>query len=80
MSEEYINYSFFFKKMKGAYIDRFKMAESILKFSLKKLASEWLSLSTNIITSSILLHYEEHMREWNASKHYLLNEEAKHKP
>jgi len=40
INEVYINYSFFFKKMKGAYIERFEITESIFKFSLKKLASK----------------------------------------
>jgi len=39
MNEAYIKYSFFFKNMKGAYIESLESDESILQYSLMKLAS-----------------------------------------
>jgi len=43
MNESYNKYSFFFKNMKGAYIESLESDESILQYSLMKLASESLS-------------------------------------
>ena len=56
MSELYIKYSFFFKNMKGAYIESLESAESILQYSLMKLASESFLFSRNNVTYSFLLH------------------------
>ncbi len=69
MNEAYIKYSFFFKNMKGAYIESLESDESILQYSLMKLDSESFSFSTNNVTSSFMLHYEEHISEWKVSEH-----------
>jgi hypothetical protein len=69
MNEAYIKYSFFFKNMKGAYIESLESDESILQYSLMKLASESISFSTNNMTFSFMLHSEEHIGEFNVSKH-----------
>jgi hypothetical protein len=69
MNEAYIKYSFFFKNMKGAYIESLESDESILQYSLMKLASESISFSKNNVTSSFMLHCEEHISECNMWKH-----------
>jgi hypothetical protein len=69
MNEAYIKYSFFFKNMKGAYIESLESDESILQYSLMKLASESFSFSMNNVTSSFMLHRKEHIIECNFSKH-----------
>ncbi len=69
MNEAYIKYSFFFKNMKGAYIESLESDESILQYSLMMLDSESFSFSTNNVTSSFILHCEEHISECNVSKH-----------
>jgi len=69
MNEAYIKYSFFFKNMKGAYIESLESDESILQYSLMKLASESISFSTNNVTFSFMLNCEEHISECNVWKH-----------
>ncbi len=69
MNESYNKYSFFFKNMKDAYIESLESDESILQYSLMKLASESFSFSRNNVTSSFMLHCEEHISECNLPKH-----------
>ncbi len=78
MNESYNKYSFFFKNMKGAYIESLESAKSILQYSLMKLASKPISFSTKNVTASFLLQREGHISECNESMRLLLSQESKH--